>query len=151
MRFGRSLKIYYKYSMHFELAPEEHDSLDILASEEVRRPIVSLQELEALCGDEEVLKELLAEMVQSCLKYTITVAKWQESHAKNRGEITEDFLDTDKLRTSVHDRTINDINIFSRTLKKFGKDNSFMDKAGMDGKNRAAYGKFALTLTLSRI
>ena len=92
-------------------------------------------------------------MLKSCLEYTITVANFKKalSENKNKGEITEEVSDIDTLRRSVHNKTIDDINIFSRMLAKYEKDNSWMQEGGMDGNNRSAYGRFALTLTLSRI
>ena len=90
-------------------------------------------------------------MLRSCLEYTITVANFKKTMIDAKGEITEEASDADALRRSVHNKNMADINAFSRLLAKNHKDNSWMATAGMDGQNRAAYGKFALTLTLSRI
>lgn len=141
--------------MHsFELSPDEKAKIEKLNSTEMMRPIISISELQSLCeGDEheEELKELLQDMMNSCLDYTITVAKWKEMFAEKRGHIDEDMSDSDTLRSSVHNRTIGDINLFGRSLKRWDRDNSWMDKGGMDGRNRSAYGRFALTLTFSRL
>lgn len=133
------------------LSQEERESVGSLGSTESWLPVVSIEQLEMLCGDDEILKELLSDMLQSCLRYTKTVARWQEVFIKNKGVRDEDLNDIDTLRSSVHDATIADINLFSRTLNKQGKDIHWMAKGGMDGRNRAAYGKFALAITLSRL
>ncbi|MES3005481.1 MAG: hypothetical protein V4664_00890 [Patescibacteria group bacterium] len=141
--------------MHFELASEEQEKIETLtqSSESIRNPVISVSELEHLSEGNPYLEELLETMLKSCLEYTITVANFKKtmSENKNKGEITEELSDVNTLRRSVHNKTIDDINIFSRTLAKHQKDNSWMQGGGMDGKNRSAYGKFALTLTLSRI
>lgn len=148
---GEGEKLDINITMHFSLSPEEYSSIDTLVSPEVNKPIISIDELKALCEDDEDLKEILQDMIKSCLKYTITIAEWKDAQEKDAGQHTDEFHDMDKLRTQDHDAAIRDINIFSRLLRQKGKDNSFMDKGGMDGKNRAAYWKFAVTLSLSRI
>lgn len=137
--------------MHL-LSPEERESVEDLASPEaLRLPVISIEELEQLCADNKELKELLDDMLDSCLKYTMTVARWQDEFSLHRGVQGEGMENIETLRTSVHDATIADINLFSRTLNRFGKDASWMERGGMNGRNRAAYGRFALTLTLSRL
>lgn len=136
---------------HFELLPDDYKQIETLASPEVKNPLISISELEASCENNEELLELFRSMVKSCLDYTITVARFKEAFSESKGYISDELSDIDQLRSSVHNRTIADINIFSRMLIKYNKDNGWMGKGGMDGNNRAAYGKFALTLTLSRI
>ncbi len=138
--------------MHFELAQNEKENLSSLISPEGgRNPIISLSELEALCEGNDILEELLGNMLKSCLDYTLTVVDFKKKLSESKGNVTEEVKDVDTLRRSVHNRNIADVNIFSRTLAKYNKDNNWMFDGGMDGQNRAAYGKFALTLTLSRI
>lgn len=137
--------------MKFDLSPDEQTKIEVLASPEVRKPKISIEELEALCDGDEELLELFHAMIKSCLDYTITVARWQQERNNSGGYGTEELKDADLLRGSTHDRTIADINLFGRSLGRFGKDNRWMDEDGMDGRNRAAYGKFALILTLSRL
>ena len=143
--------------MHFELSPEYQQTIGPLSSKEgeVKKPVISIAELEALCEGNEILQELLKDMVDSCLEYTITVANFKKTFSENKDNITraaaEENSAIDTLRRSVHNKTISDINIFSRTLGKYNKNNDWMDEAGMDGQNRGAYGRFALTLTLSRL
>ncbi|MEI6490345.1 MAG: hypothetical protein WCO16_01125 [bacterium] len=138
--------------MHFEVEPIEQEQMEPLAhSEDIKPPVISLEDLELMCDGEPVLEELLGTMLKSCIAYTITVANWKRKYIETRGEITDEFEQLDGVRRSIHDNTIADINIFSRNLAKFQKDNSWMSTAGMDGKNRAAYTRFAVSLSLSRI
>lgn len=116
-----------------------------------RLPAVSVEKLEESVGDNEQLREVFETMLQSCLEYTITVARYQRL-AKRDGEIGEGISDewreVDKVRGIVHNATIDNINIFSRQLGINNIDNSWIEGVSQ---NRASYGRFALTLTLSRI
>ena len=138
--------------MHFELASDEKEGLShVFSLDEIKSPPISLLELESLCEGNEILEDILKNVLKSCLDYTITVAEFKKKLSESKGKVTEDVQDIDTLRRSVHNRNIDDINILSRTLAKYQKDNSWMSTGGMDGQNRAAYGRFALTLTLSRL
>lgn len=66
---------------------------------------------------------------------------------KGKGKSLNLFREIDAVRKNIHDATIDSINIFSRALVKEGRDNSWMSEVSGD---RAKYGRFALTLTLSR-
>jgi hypothetical protein len=138
--------------MHFEVEPREQEAMGPLTnSEELKPPAISLSELEAICEGSPVLEKLLGIMLKSCIEYTISVANWKKKMIQNHGQIDEEFQELDDSRRSIHNRAIDDINILSRALAKNGKDNSWMSTAGMDGKNRAAYMRFAISMSLSRL
>ncbi|HTK32990.1 MAG TPA: hypothetical protein VL335_00375, partial [Candidatus Paceibacterota bacterium] len=52
------------------------------------------------------------------------------------------------VRSTIHNSTIDAINVLSRNLKKAGKDNSWISK--LNG-NRAAYGKFAILIAFEAV
>ncbi len=134
--------------MHFEIPESKAQRVETLKGKEERKPHISLEALENICEDDPVLLELLQSMIDMCLEYTITVAKFKEIVTRTEGKVTDDRMEIDKIRGTVHDATMDSINIFSRALAKAGKDNSWM--AEMIG-DRNKYGRFALTLTLSRL
>lgn len=123
----------------------------LASSHEIRPPAISVEELEGICEGDRGLEKLLGTMLKSCVEYTITVADFQRKLIESHGEATEEIQVLDSSRRSIHDRMIADVNVFSRALGKKKKDNTWMTTAGMDGKNRVAYMKFAISLSLSRI
>jgi hypothetical protein len=116
---------------------------------EIPRPVVSIGELETIVEGDSELHELLGYVVEACFNYTETVINFKIEFSKTKGKITDEMGGIDTLRKSVHDSTIAYINAFSRALVRKSKDNSWMQDGGMDGKNRAAYGRFAITLAMS--
>lgn len=138
--------------MNFELEHAQEERMQPLAvSHEVRPPAISLNELQEICIGDRMLEKLLKTMLRSCVDYTITVADFQRKLIESHGEATEEVQVLDSSRRSIHDRMIADVNIFSRALGKKKKDNTWMTTGGMDGTNRAAYMKFAISMSLSRI
>ena len=55
----------------------------------------------------------------------------------------------EKVRSSVHDATNTSIDILSRSLKKAGRDNSWVKK--LKAGQRAAYGKFAILIAFETV
>lgn len=139
--------------MNFEIPPEQAEKLSPLTEndESIKEPPISIEAIRAMCEGDPDLTELGETMLSSCVEYAITVAEFKRIFVDSKGSISEEALAINSLRKSVHDRTIDDINIFSRALARAKKDNSWMKAGGLDGKNRAAYGRFALTMTLSRL
>lgn len=139
--------------MSFELKHLNHTAIETVKEHandiEVCEPVVSIGELETIVEGDTELHELLEYVVEACFSYTETVINFKIKFSETKGEITEEMGSVDTLRRSVHDSTISYINAFSRALVKKGRDNSWMQNGGMDGKNRAAYGKFAITLAMS--
>jgi len=138
--------------MRFEIPEESVEKIIGLAEKEIPKPIISLEELEKGCEGDEDLEELLGEMLSRCLRYTESVARYKEVAMEIGEADTIDFQsvfrDVDELRSRTHDVTVDSINIISRELTRKGKNSAWINQlAG----NRAAYGRFAITLTFSRL
>ncbi len=110
---------------------------------EIKNPFVSLGELREACSGDETLSELLDEMLGYCLRYAETVCQFEQvvMAGGDRAEI-------DAIRGTVHDATMDAINILSRNLQKRGKDNQWIAKIVND---RAKYGKMAILLAFEKI
>lgn len=111
-------------------------------------PYISFSKLEDLCKDDEDLKELLDQVVLYSLKYTETVCRFEQI-VKNQEKDAEARKDIESLRTRTHDATIDAINILARTVKKKGKDNSWISRVNADG--RPGYMKFAILLAFEYV
>ncbi len=112
--------------------------------ERSRNSFLSLPDLEAECASDENLRMLFESMEQYCLRYTETVCRFEELAAKASEEglpfSGEERDEIEKLRTGVHDATIDSINALARQLKERGKDSSWVGKL----LNRTVYMKFAI-------
>lgn len=114
-----------------------------IENQERLKPPVDLAYLESLAEGDETLEGLLREMLDYCLRYTETAIRFQKSLEElDNPEKAKERADLDLETKTVHDATIDSINIFSRALAKVGRDNSWM--AGI-GSHRAAYAKFVFT------
>ena len=113
------------------------------------KPIVNLDYLEALCEGNETLKELLKEMLNYCYRYTETTIRFHQALQElDNPEKAKERAELDLETKTVHDATIDSINIFSRALARNGKDNSWMEKVGQ---HRSAYAKFVFTLVFDEL
>jgi hypothetical protein len=102
------------------------------------------------CEGNETLERLYEEMLDYCFSYAETVFRYNELFM---GDITdprtnEALKDLEDERRRVHDATIDSINILARTLKKEGRDGSWI--ASLKD-SRALYGHFALAVTCAFI
>ncbi len=108
------------------------------------KPIKTPQELREICSDNEILKQILDDMFKYCARYAQDV--WEMNEFLKRDEFdAEKFDEIDKKRTILHNSAMDSINIFSRALKKFGKDNSWLIDVVA---SRASYAKFAIGTAL---
>lgn len=137
--------------MHEKFIPETISDEQLKAMEELFRdnlpesPIV-LEEYEKLCKGDEIAEELLQQMVEKSIDYTVDVSTMERYVREHPAELDEDREAVDKKRTITHNATIDSINIFTRYIgKTFGKE-SFIK---WDTANRGAYGKFAILLALN--
>ncbi len=108
---------------------------------------VSVDYLESLVLGNEDLVEVFEEMVINCLRYTETVCKF-EIILMNDDEDRDKLIEIDNIRKTVHDVTIDSINILARSLRNQNLDVEWVDK--FSG-NRAAYGRFAISLAFEKI
>jgi len=138
--------------MNFDLPPEiDKEVLSGLKSKFASfKSVKTAEDLESLCEGSEILKEMLQEVFDQCLKYTETVIEFNKILQEVEGDsgTMETLNRIDSIRKGTHDSTISTINAFSRMLAKEGRDNSWMADVSQ---SRAAYTRFALTLTFSRI
>ncbi len=133
--------------MNFESNPQDRFQETFKNFErylEEYKPIKTPNELREMCSDNETLKKILDDMFKYCARYAQDV--WEMNELLKKEEFdAEKFDEIDKKRTILHNSAMDSINIFSRALKKFGKDNSWIrDIVG----SRASYAKFAIGTAL---
>ena len=126
--------------MHIDI-----DKTELEQSVKKFKPIVTLSRLEKLCKGDEVLSDLLREVKAGALRYTESVCRFQQILLKYGGAFDEDGerAEIEKVRGSIHDVFIDDVNILVRNLGRRRIDNSWADAFGG---SRARYGQLALTL-----
>jgi len=109
----------------------------------LKNPFISLQSLESLCQGNETLEECLRDMVMYSLRYAETVCRFEQIVSRGQ-ESNQDGAreEIERVRSTIHDSTIDAIKILSRTMKNHGKDNQWIAKMNTIG--RAGYGKFAI-------
>lgn len=118
---------------------------------EVNNPYISLGQLEAECQGNENLELCLNEVLSHSLRYAETVCRFEQIVLGEGQKANEDGQreEIELVRSTVHDSTIDAINILSRNLKKAGKDNSWISKLASVG--RPAYGKFAILIAFEAV
>jgi hypothetical protein len=111
----------------------------------LKNSYISLHSLESLCQGNETLEECLHDMVMYSLRYAETVCQFGQIVARGQ-ESNQDGsrAEIERVRSTIHDSTIDTINILSRTLGKYGKNNEWI--SNMRSVGRAAYGKFAILI-----
>jgi len=108
-----------------------------------------IDELEMAVGDNEDLQELLQEMLNACLNYTRTVANMSyEALLCKDGIKSDEYRRISEGRGRVHNHTISQIKIFCRWMNKLDRECNLTEEFG---ENRAAYGRYALKITFSRL
>ena len=116
----------------------------------VKNPYISLENLESVCNGNETLEFCLKEVVQISLRYAETVCRFEQIVWRGQESNEDDTRkEIESVRTTVHDSTIDAINILARNLKKAGKDNDWITKLTTVG--RAAYAKFAILLAFEDV
>ena len=110
----------------------------------IKNPIISLQKLEFQCFGNEMLEELLEQMVVCSLRYTEAVLLYEIIAIDPESTKDGTRIDQQKIRSSVHDATIDAVKILSRNLKKASIDNSWIAKLEAGG--RPAYMLFAIQI-----
>ncbi len=110
-----------------------------------KNPYISFQELETLCQDNETLQMCLQDFANLALRYAGTVCRFEQIVACGQ-ESNEDGVreEIEHVRSTIHNSTIESINILSRNLRLFGIANSWIAKVVSGG--RAGYGKFAILI-----
>lgn len=129
--------------MHISIASEVSAKADEMLG--FKNPFISLQDLKCLCQGDEILEFCLDDLINYSLRYAETVCRF-ERIVSNGQSINEDGTrgEIERTRSTIHDSTIDAINILSRTLNKHGKDNKWITSIVRNG--RPAYGKFAILI-----
>ncbi|MEK7646405.1 MAG: hypothetical protein AAB381_01795 [Patescibacteria group bacterium] len=111
----------------------------------LKNPFISLQSLESLCQGNETLEECLRDMVTYSLRYAETVCRFEQIVARGQDSNQDGAREEiERVRSTIHDSTIDAIKILSRTMRTHGKDNGWISKMHTIG--RAGYGKFAILI-----
>jgi len=112
---------------------------------------ISLEELDKLCEGNEFLESLYETMMDYCTRYTEDVFKMKAFSKIPVSERDENWQSEDKkndrLRHTLHQATMDSINILARNLKEQGRSNEWLRP--LDAGGRSAYGRFAISLTFS--
>lgn len=118
---------------------------------EISNPYTSLARLETECHRDEVLESCLDDVVAYSLRYAETVCRFEQIVIGEGQTANEDGQreEIERVRSTIHDSTIDAINVLSRNMKKAGKDNSWISKLTNGG--RAAYGKFAILIAFEAV
>lgn len=108
---------------------------------------IDLDIYSAICEGNIEASDLLTELIEKCLNYTVDVSNMERYVREHEGDKGEDFQTVDSKRSITHDSMIDSANIFSRYLLK----NNLIPESFVtwDTSNRGAYGKFAILLTLN--
>lgn len=131
--------------------PEGIEGLEtVLGQHKELKPVISEQELEAMCEGHPDLEELLAEMLEYMYRYTADVCENEMLGKKlQRGEIEpEEFARSDEKRTSLHEAMMDSVNILSRALGRNNLDNTWIGR--LKG-HRAHYARLALQITYAEL
>jgi hypothetical protein len=137
--------------MHFELPTDDQKELEPLREELEQTGIdwkMPLDKFEHLVEGNHDLENMLEDLFEQCLVYTKTVLSERKT-LLNDGP-GEDYAEKDKMRNITHTATQDTIRAFFRNLKKYGKDSNDVYTLMPKVESRAACGKFAVLLTLSR-
>ncbi len=135
-----------------DIPPHAKEAIRALQRERTAHPaqgLITLQELEVACANEDLLQELLEEMKVSCVKYLKILCEFRIQTSNGPKAIHDGEMNAiARTRGITHDTTIESIQILSRTMKKHGRDGDWI-KPLLN--NRAAYGRFALLIGLEWI
>jgi hypothetical protein len=109
---------------------------------------IDIDKYEELAEQDPVFEELFEDVLSTSYQYTIDVST-MEKHAREDKETSqEDFVESDKKRSVTHDSMILAVNVMLRYINKNELDIDTKWFA-WNTNNRAAYGKFAILLTLN--
>ena len=116
------------------------------------KPVITIGELEKLCEGNERLEKLLKETIESFYRYTETICAYQKIFSQDitDEEVNRQLAELEITRSRVHNALIDNVVILARTLERFGKDSSWIEKLGPKT-NRVAYGKLAIENTYLKL
>lgn len=130
-----------------DITPEKLEAIERVFRADLPNSPINLDDYTDLCEKDSTAQELLNELVDRCLDYTVDVSNMERYAIEHEGDKGEDFQMIDKKRSATHDGMIASANIFSRYILNQGlKEESFIT---WSPENRGAYGRFAILLTLN--
>jgi hypothetical protein len=109
---------------------------------------IDLVQCENLCEQNEVFKELFEDVLNTSYRYTVDVANMERFARESKNTSEEDFMEADKKRSITHNSMIASLNIMIRYIQEQKLDIN-IGWFTWQKENRAAYGKFAILLTLN--
>lgn len=130
-----------------KLSIEELEEIALLFNEKLPPSPVDIEKYIGQLKEVEYGVEVLKDLLDNCLEYTIDVAELEKYSLEHAGEFDEERTEIDRKRSLKHDSTIDSINIFLRMCQKNDLDTSWFTWKSAD---RGKYGKFAILLTLNR-
>jgi hypothetical protein len=134
--------------MNFVISHEVSVKADTMKG--CKNPYITLHELECLCQGNETLEFCLEDMVNYSMRYAETVCRFEQIIARGqKSNVDGTRKEIEHTRSTIHDSTIDAINIFSRELKNSGKDNRWLLPIMLG--SRAGYGKFAILLAFEAV
>jgi hypothetical protein len=124
------------------------EKISVLFREKLPTVDIDIEKFEAATEQDEVFKELFEDVLNASYKYTVDVANMEKVSRQETETSEEDFIVADQKRTITHNTMISSLNIMTRYIeqKELDLDLSWFN---WQKENRAAYGRFAILLTLN--
>lgn len=124
------------------------EKIAVLFREKLPKVDIDIEKCERLCEQDETFKELFEDVLNTSYRYTADVANMEKFAREDKNTSEEDFMEADQKRSATHNSMIAALNIMTRYVetKDLGLDLSWFD---WQKENRAAYGRFAILLTLN--
>jgi hypothetical protein len=109
---------------------------------------IDIESYEEICEKDPIFKELFGDVLNTSYRYTVDVANMEKFAREDKNTSDDDFVESDQKRGVTHDSMISAVNILIRYIEK---NNIDIDTKwfNWNKENRAAYGKFAILLTLN--
>lgn len=124
------------------------EKISSLFREKLPKVDIDIDSYEKKCEEDELFKELFEDVLNTSYRYTVDVANMEKFAREDKNTSEEDFMEADKKRSATHNSMITALNIMVRYIetKELELD---LDWFNWQTENRAAYGKFAILLTLN--
>lgn len=124
------------------------EKISNLFREKLPKLEIDIAKYEELAEQDPIFKELFEDVLMMSYQYTIDVSNMEKYAREDKETSREDFTEADKKRSITHDSMILSINIMMRYINKNELDIDTRWFA-WNADNRAAYGKFAILLTIN--
>lgn len=137
-----------EFLSHYKANLPAIEKIAALFREKLPKPEINIEEYEKACSENEVFKELFEDVLNTSYRYTVDVANMEKFARENKNTSDEDFMEADQKRSRTHDSMISALNIMMRYVENndINIDTRWFN---WNKDNRAAYGRFAILLTLN--